>query len=230
MSGVNNVRYKADMKTLIFLLLSLFCLPMAAQDTDPLAGKTILLFGDSYVKNHRRPVEETWHYQVAQRHRMNYINAGRNGSSVTFDRTREGFGPNMIARLSSLPDSADYVIIIAGHNDAVFVGNSRDSLQMFRDSLDRLCTLLIDKYPAARLAWVTPWNVDRPGFEQVIGVIKYVCGRHAIPVLDAAHDSGIHVRSLAFRQRFFQGADTAHLNAAGHRLIVNWADRFICGL
>ncbi|MCR4994648.1 MAG: SGNH/GDSL hydrolase family protein [Bacteroidales bacterium] len=202
----------------------------ASLQSDPLAGKTILVFGDSYVKNHRRPVEETWHYLVAQRHDMHYINAGRNGSSIAFDRTRDGFGPNMLTRLQELPDSVDYFVVIAGHNDADKIKNSTDSLQMFRDSLDRFCSMLVEKYPAARLAWVTPWNVNRPGFDQVIEAIHEICGRHSIPVLDAAHDSGIHVRSLAFRKRYFQNADTAHLNAEGHRLILNWADRFIGGL
>lgn len=221
------------MKHLMLLtLLTALCYNgvMAQSLADHLTGKTILFFGDSYVKNHRRPVEETWHYQVAKRHAMHYINAGRNGSSIAFDRTRDGFGPNMIARLRELPDSVDYFIVIAGHNDADKVKNSSDSLRMFCDSLDRFCTLLVEKYPAARLAWVTPWNVDRPGFPQVLAAIKDICGRHAIPVLDAAQESGIHVRSQAFRRRYFQGGDTAHLNAEGHRLLLNWADHFICGL
>ncbi len=218
--------------TTLFMVshVSAFAAENVETDNDHLAGKTILFFGDSYVKNHRRPVEETWHYQVAQRHNMRYINAGRNGSSIAFDRTRDGFGPNMITRLKELPDSVDYFIIIAGHNDADKIKDSADSLQLFRDSLDRLCTMLIAKYPDARIAWITPWNVERPGFAQVISVIREVCGKHSIPVLDAAHDSGIHVRDLAFRKRYFQNADTAHLNAAGHRLILNWAERFICGL
>ncbi|MCR5819759.1 MAG: SGNH/GDSL hydrolase family protein [Bacteroidaceae bacterium] len=197
---------------------------------DPLTGKTMLVFGDSYVKNHRCPVEETWHYQVAASHGMKYINAGRNGSSVAFDRTRDGFGPNMITRLKDLPAEVDYFIIIAGHNDADKVKNSADSLLMFRDSLDRLCQMLVERYPAARIAWVTPWNVDRPGFAQVIATIREVCANHSIPVLDAARESGIHVRSIPFRKRYFQNGDTAHLNASGHRLILNWADRFITSL
>ena len=35
----------------------------------PLYGKTINVIGDSYVKNHRRPYEEAWHYLVAGKYR-----------------------------------------------------------------------------------------------------------------------------------------------------------------
>ena len=219
-------------------VIALFACNVNAQDTkhpdivrpDYLTGKTMLVFGDSYVKNHRCPFEETWHYKVAQRHGMHYINAGRNGSSIAFDRTRDGFGPSMLTRLEELTDSADYVIIIAGHNDADKIKNSTDSLVMFRTAMDSLCRRLVDKYPDARIAFVTPWNVDRPGFGPVISTIVEVCHAHSIPVLRADQESGIHVRSEAFRRRFFQGGDTAHLNADGHNLILNWADRFISGL
>lgn len=33
---------------------------------DPLMGKKIGVIGDSYVRNHREPVENTWHYKFAR--------------------------------------------------------------------------------------------------------------------------------------------------------------------
>ncbi len=197
---------------------------------DPLENKTILVFGDSYVANHRDSIEHTWHYKVAKRHSMRYINAGRNGSSIAFDRTRDGFGPSMLTRLMQINEPADYVVVIAGHNDAGLVKNNTDSLKIFRYAMYQLCDALLDKYPAARICFVTPWNVDRAGFRPVIDTIVDVCGEYSIPVLRADTESGIHVRNEAFRQRFFQNADTAHLNNDGHNLIVNWAERFLMGL
>ena len=213
----------------------LFSLSMNAQtpyqDEEPLAGKTVLVLGDSYVRNHRRPFQETWHYLFAEKHRMNYRNYGRNGGCIAFDRTREGFGPSLLVRYQEMTDTADYVIVIAGHNDAVKAGNNEDSLKMVADSLDRLCCLLIDKYPTAKIAFITPWNVDKPGFMQVIDIMKDVCGRHSIPVFDAARQSGVHVRSDKFRQRFFQSpSDTAHLNAEGHRHVLNRMEKFLLAL
>lgn len=49
---------------------------------------------------------------------MNYINFGRNGSSVAYDRSADGFGPAMTERYKEMPDTADFVVVIAGHNDA----------------------------------------------------------------------------------------------------------------
>ena len=129
----------------LFLLLVVPCATLRGATDGKV--KTMLVFGDSYVKNHRCPYQETWHYKVAMRHGMKYVNAGRNGSSIAFDRTRDGFGPNMLTRLKSLTDTADIVLVIAGHNDADKIKDSRDSLRMFRDSLDALCKALIAKYP-----------------------------------------------------------------------------------
>lgn len=222
------------MKHLLTLFLAILCCHSAtAQGTqyaDHLDNKTLLVFGDSYVKNHREPMEHTWHYKAAQRHNMRYANAGRNGSSIAFDRTRDGFGPSMLTRLNDINMSADYVIVIAGHNDADLIKDSADSLAMFRDAMHQLCARLTDKFPTARIGFVTPWNVNRPGFRQVINTIVEVCGEWSIPVLRADTESGIHVRSEDFRQRYFQNGDTAHLNDAGHDLILNWADRFLTSL
>ena len=183
------------------------------------------MLGDSYVANHRRPKTEAWHYLAAQRLGMEYRNYGRNGSSIAWDRER--FGPRMVWRYREMTDTADIVLVIAGHNDATLVGESKDSLRMFRDSLDLLCRRLLEKYPRAKVGFVTPWHVNRPGFEPVIRTIHKVCKRHHIPVLDS-RNSGIRVEDDEFRRQYFQAPDDhAHLNAEGHRLALPWGERFI---
>lgn len=57
---------------------------------------------------------------------MNYINFGRNGSSVAYDRTADGFGPAMTERYKEMPDTADFVVVIAGHNGSRQACLSRD--------------------------------------------------------------------------------------------------------
>ncbi len=210
----------------------------------PLYGKSMVIIGDSYVRNHRRPIEETWHYKVAEKYRMTYHNYGKNGNCVAFDRTKRGFGIPMYQRYTEMTDSADYVILIAGHNDADFIAQ-RDSamtdeayaqqhdsrLQEFRLRLDQLLDSLIVKYPSAKMAFITPWNVDRPGFPEVLNALQEICARYSVPVYDAAHESGIYVRNEEFRRRYFQRYnDTAHLNAAGHDLFMNKAETFLLGL
>ncbi|MBQ8050198.1 MAG: SGNH/GDSL hydrolase family protein [Bacteroidaceae bacterium] len=205
------------------LLLSLALLCCA-----PTLAQTMIVLGDSYVANHRRPRSEAWHSQVAERHGWQYRNYGRNGSSIAWDRER--FGPRMVQRCLEMTDTADLVLVIAGHNDATMIGHSRDSLRMFRDSLDLLCQRLRQKYPRARIGFVTPWHVDRPGFRPVIRAIHHTCRRHHIPVLDTRR-SPIRVRDDAFRRQYFQAPDDhAHLNAAGHQLALPWGERFLLRL
>ena len=40
--------------------------------TDELNGKRIGVIGDSYVRNHKEPFENTWHYKFAKKHGMEY--------------------------------------------------------------------------------------------------------------------------------------------------------------
>ena len=107
--------------------------------------KIFNIIGDSYVANHRCPYTEAWHYKLAQEKGFVYNNYGKNGSCIAFDRTHDGkwnFGPAMWQRYKAMEPNADYVIIIAGHNDADMVARAvnnpkmyKDSLKMFRDSL-----------------------------------------------------------------------------------------------
>lgn len=189
------------------------------------AQQIVNVIGDSYVANHRKPKEEAWHYKMAQNLGLTYNNYGRNGSCVAFDRTNDGkfnFGPAMWVRYTEMNPEADYVIIIAGHNDAEKVKNNADSLRMFCDSLETLISGIEQHCPKAKIGYVTPWYVDRPGFKPVCKAIRKVCKRHHIPVLwNYTQQCVIKVREKDFRKQYFQGNnDTAHLNAAGHDLFL----------
>lgn len=206
------------MKRIIFFLLSVsFSFLCEAQ--------IINVIGDSYVANHRRSNEETWHYKLAQELGFTYNNYGRNGSCIAFDRTHDGrfnFGPALWQRYKVMDSNADYVLIIAGHNDAEKVKNNADSLQMFSDSLEVMLTGIKQLCPNAKIGFVTPWYVDRPGFKNVVKVIQKSCKKHHIPVLcNYSKKCVIEVRDEEFRKGYFQGNDdTAHLNAKGHDLFL----------
>ncbi|MGN1263575.1 MAG: polysaccharide deacetylase family protein [Prevotella sp.] len=187
--------------------------------------KVLNVIGDSYVQNHRRPVEETWHCKMARQAGFIYNNYGRNGGCVAFDRTHDGkynFGPAMYTKTGMMDAAADYVIIIGGHNDAVKIKNNKDSLKMFRDSLELLITNIKTRCPHAKIGYVTPWYCDHPGFKQVCRTIVKVCRKYDIPVLDNySKSSVIDVRNADFRKKYFQSPnDTAHLNDKGHNLFL----------
>ena len=201
------------------LLLGLLLTGLTAQ------AQTLVVLGDSYVANHRCPKSETWHCMAAQKLGLDYRNYGRNGSSIAWDRKR--FGARMVQRYQEMTDTADIVLVIAGHNDATLAGNSRDSLRMFRDSLSLLCQRLREKYPRAQIGFVTPWHVNSPGFEPVIRTIRKVCKQQHIPVLDT-RKSPIHVEDADFRRQYFQAPDDhAHLNAKGHQLMLPYGEKFL---
>lgn len=196
-----------------------------------LKGKIINVIGDSYVRNHRRPFTEAWHSLVAERNGMVYRNYGRNGNCIVFDREKEGWGKPMLERYKEMNDTADYVLVIAGHNDAFKIGGNADSLRIFRNGLRQFCKCLIEKYPKAVIAFVTPWDVPHDGFPQTIRAISEVCAEYSIPCLNAANTGGINVGNAGFRKQFFQGPkDTAHLNAKGHELFYPTGFHFISRL
>ncbi len=196
-----------------------------------LGAQTLNILGDSYVANHRCPVEQAWHYKLAQKHGLAYNNYGRNGSCIAFDRTHDGphnFGPAMWQRYATMDGGADYVIIIAGHNDADKCGTNPDSLRMFADSLEVMLSGIERHCPHASIGFVTPWYVDKPGFQSVCLIIREACRRHHIPVLwNYTEESPIKVRDAEFRHKYFQSPDdTAHLNEAGHDLFLPTAEQW----
>ncbi|MDE6628098.1 MAG: SGNH/GDSL hydrolase family protein [Muribaculaceae bacterium] len=211
------------MKKIAAMVLALVCAACTlfeAKASGPCEGKTVVFLGDSYVKNHRHPAAEARHARAAEELGMKYVNFGRNGSSVAFDRTKEGFGPAMTERYKEMPDSADMVIVIAGHNDAGMVGTP-ERWADFCKGLDTLLDGLRAKYPRAALGFVTPWAVDRPGFSEVTEQIRKACVARGVSVLDASVCGLIDPNDAGFRARYFQGpADTAHLNAEGHALFL----------
>lgn len=195
--------------------------------SDKLFGKTISIIGDSYVRNHLQPMQKTWHYKAAARHSMRFNNYGINGSSIAFDRSSEGFGKAMVERYTEMSDEADYVVVVAGHNDAYYLISNPDSVTVLTERMDLFCKGIKEKFPKAGIGFVTPWAVDMPNFPEVIDMIHSTCGKYGIKVLDAASTSGIKVNDQEFRSKYFQWInDNAHLNDAGHDLLVDWGEAF----
>ena len=215
----------------------LLLLPQAEFDApesvlhSPLYGKTVIVFGDSYVQNAANPIEDTWHYKLARKYNMEYHNWGRNGSCVAYEWETEQFGPPLYERYTALPNSADYVIVSGGHNDAVLMHRYGEDTEFFRSKLDILCSGLKQKYPTAKICFVTPWNVPQPMYKETAQAIEEVCGEYGIPVFNSVIHSGINVRFQGFRQIYFQGPnDMAHLNAKGHDLFLPRIEPFLLGL
>lgn len=221
-------------KKLLFIIFCLSALTGFAQTAnthsqmDDLKGKRIGVIGDSYVKNHKEPVENTWHYAFAQKHGMEYFNYGRNGNSIAYSSPR--WGEAMYIRYKEMTDSLDYVIVIGGHNDA-FKLDSIGGIDNFKAKLEILCKGLVEKYPTAKIFFFTRWNCKNfkeSDSEKVVDAMVEVCGNYSIPIFDCARKGGIYADNDTFRRIYFQGEkDTAHLNAKGHARFLKVAENFI---
>lgn len=202
-----------------------------AGQADGLKGKRLGIIGDSYVKNHREPVENTWHYKFAKKHGMEYFNYGKNGSSIAYSSPR--WGEAMYLRYKDMPDSLDYVVVVGGHNDG-FKLDSIGGLGIFKEKLSVLCEGLIGKYPTAKIFFFTRWNCkDFKGSdsEKVVDAMIEVCGNYNIPIFDCARKGSIYASDDNFRRIYFQksknNTDTAHLNEKGHERFLKVAESFI---
>lgn len=194
-----------------------------------LKGKRIGVIGDSYVRNHKEPVENTWHFKFAQKYEMQYFNYGRNGNCVAMDRSR--FGKALYKRYATdMSDSLDVIIVVAGHNDATLL-DSIGGIEVYKEKLGLLCSGLIHKYPQAHIFFFTAWNCENflgSNREKVVDATLDVCGAYAIPVFDSARRSMIFASDETFRKQYFQRQpDRAHLNSAGHDRFLPIAEQFL---
>lgn len=200
--------------------------PVTVSGIDPLMGKRMAVFGDSYCRNHNDPVKNTWHYKFAKKHGMEYNNFGINGNCLSIDR--EIYGKSMLNRYSELPDSLDLLVVIAGHNDAYFVDSI--GIDTFKERLAQLCDNLIERYPESTIVFFTPWsvkNLTEARFKDIVDALIEICGSRAIPVFDTARNSNIYVSNNKFRSIYFQNGDEAHLNNRGHDRFFPVAEKFI---
>ena len=198
----------------------------------PLFRKSIAFIGDSYVQNHKRPIEETWHYRLAEKYQMDYSNFGRNGNDVVLDRVDgKNWGANVCVRFGELPP-ADYIVVIGGHNDAGQIGHYADGAARFKEGLRQFCRSLKKRYPASRLVYVTPWDVHRAGFPEVLAAIREVVPAEGMALYDAAKDSGLDPNDKTDgKAALWQGpTDTAHLSYKGHTRMLEKMEPFFLGL
>lgn len=223
---------KNVLQVLLLLAILFSGIQAYAQSTLPdkrLQGKSIGVIGDSYVRNHAEPVENTWHYKFAQMHGMNYFNYGMNGNSIAYSSDR--WGKAMYLRYVEMKDSLDYVVVIAGHNDCFKLDSLEQGIDTFKEKMALLCEGLISRYPTAKIFFFTRWNCE--GFkgsdsEKVVNAMIETCHEYSIPIFDCVREGGVFAQEETFRKIYFQGpGDNAHLNAKGHDRFLPAAGNFI---
>lgn len=142
-------------------------------------------------------------------------------------------------------EDADLVTIFAGTNDfgrsvAMPLGTMADgaNTESFYGRLKYTCDLISAKYPNALVILVTPLprhdcaDGTKGAVEPTKTLVDYadairqVAALYSFPVLDLTRESGMQMRSKAFRTAYM--ADNIHPNAAGHaKFIAPALERFI---
>lgn len=203
---------------------------------DHMAGKTLAMFGDSYVEGHSMSAFRTWHYMFAEQHQMEYINYGHNGYGVA---QSPNFTQGLIDVITEVTE-ADYIGVICGRNDyscQVPIGTNDDMdspetnrlQRTFKGSLNYMCDYLVKNFPDKKVFFLTPWYFpSRTDITETIKPVEYIdavleiTGLWGIPCFDAARRSGIHVKSETFRTNYFLSVDdVSHLNETGAKLMMN---------
>ena len=107
----------------------------------------------------------------------------------------------------------------------------KGTLEEFEEGYAKLLRGFVKKEPDAKVAVFTPWNIKNPPYPDITRIMVEQGRNFSIPVFNCATQSGIYVWDLEFARRYFHSyQDNTHLNARGHDLFYNKAEKFMLGL
>lgn len=193
-------------------------------------GKTMVAIGDSTVANHWGKPHETWMALFAKKHGMAYRPFGINGNALCLANDTAKWGKPVVERIDTLPEDADYILVSAGYNDA----NIMKSLQFevcslqFARGVKEIAEKLKARYPKAEIVFVNMWDLGGEQFAFVKKALRKAAKKYGFRFVDAQAISGIDPNDAETRKRLFQSeSDTAHLNAEGHRIMLEKLERHL---
>jgi len=170
-----------------------------------LHGKTIVAIGDSLFYGSGTCHGNTWLEMMARRNEMTLYNYGQNGNTVALQHT-EDQSP-MCVRYANMADGADYVVVLGGANDkrlSIPIGDvDSTSIETFCGALNKLVLGITEKYPKARVLFMTNYNrwpsKNKLGLSDIdyVEAMKLVCAKWSIPCFDNYHNCGISFQNPA---------------------------------
>ncbi len=196
-----------------------------------LRGIKLNIIGDSYFAGDKLGSEYVWPALLAAGYEMTFNNYGKNGSTISDYVTTNN---PMVQRYTQMIDNdPDIVIFEGGKNDY----NKNVPIDRFSADVERLIVGLRVKYPNATLICVTPWKVaGTNGIGKTVGdyseALKSTCQRLGVSCFDASDPANlggiVDMTNAEFRAEYSQTPnDVSHLNAKGHRLVLQYFEKFI---
>ena len=172
-----------------------------------LHGKTIVALGDSLFHGSKDCVGNTWLEMMARRNEMTLYNYGQNGCTVAIQHVEERPFAPMCIRYADMVDDADYVVVLGGANDRrldIPIGEvDSESAETFCGALNVLIAGITQKYPKARILFMTNYNrylsKNKIGLSDIdyVEAMKKVCCKWSIPCFDNYHNCGISFQNPA---------------------------------
>lgn len=172
-----------------------------------LQGKTIVAIGDSLFHGNKDCIGNTWLEMMAKRNEMTLYNYGQNGNTLAVQHTEQQPLAPMCVRFADMADGADYVVVLGGANDkrlnVPLGGVSSSSAETFCGALNTLIAGLTEKYPKARILFMTNYNrwpsKNGLGLSDIdyVEAMKQVCAEWSIPCFDNYHCCGISFQNPA---------------------------------
>lgn len=183
-------------------------------NANALAGKKIIAGGDSMVYGHTLGPAASWLAKIAARNGMTAVNYGINGNRLT---DTGGSGTPLVNRFTTFDTDADFVVIFIGTNDAnglVTMGDDAGTdITTFKGALNVLCTGLINRYPAKKILFITPYKRNA-NYQAYVTAIEVICLKYGIPVFNNITRGGVDWTNAA-QVAALTLDDTYHLNDAG---------------
>ena len=200
-----------------------------------LQGKTLIAIGDSLIYGNQLGNAVTWPNLLGEKHGMTVHNFGKNGNTLAC-QTRYPEQIGMCVRYKDMPDGADYVVVLGGANDkrlSIPIGED-DSTDpyTFKGAVNQLIDGLINKYPKAKILFMT--NYHRYDSQNAIGLtdleyvkaMEEVCHRHSIPCFNTYYNIGIsfqHPAHLAWMDEGMvkNGTPNRHFSDEAYTWMMN---------
>ncbi len=203
-------------------------------------GKSIIFLGDSITEGAGAACKENCYVSLVAKDGEFAVghNFGVSATRIAPQRVEQGaHKETFVERIARLPETADYVLVFGGtndygHGDAPMGKRGDVDEETFYGSVYVLLNGLMDKYPTAKIALLTPIHranehrlFNEFGVRNVGSLSDYaqaereVCEELGIPVLDLYKTSGICPDNEVNRKTY--ATDGLHPNDAGHRLIAD---------
>ena len=130
-------------------------------------------------------------------------------------------------RFSEMDDDASLIVVFGGtndfgHGDAPLGTPDDRTPETFYGACHYIMSGLLNKYPEARIVFMTPLhritedvkNVNGVGLVTYVNIIKEVASFYSLPVIDLWSESGIQPRVDVIKDKYCP--DGLHPNDAGH--------------